>query len=49
VKLVRSWGERNFRLPIAHPLPFDGTDSTILRFNQDVPGSDTFDHKHCKY
>ena len=50
VKLVRSWGERNFRLPIAHPLlGLAPMDSTILRFNQDVPGSDTFDHKYCKY
>jgi len=43
------WG-LYFRLPIAHPLTGLGaTDSTILRFNQAVPGSDTFDHKYCKY
>lgn len=50
VKLVRDWGERNFRLPIAHPIyGLAPMDSTILRFNRDVPGSDTFGHKYCKY
>jgi hypothetical protein len=48
VKLVRGWGERNFRLPTAHPSAWGDT-TTVLRFNQDVPGSDTFDHKYCKY
>jgi len=48
VKLVRGWGERNFRLPTAAHGGFDPKYAT-LRFNQDVPGSDTFDHEYCKY
>ncbi|HEU5216629.1 MAG TPA: hypothetical protein VFU30_13925 [Gaiellaceae bacterium] len=48
VKTVRGWGELNFRLPTPHPPAFGGN-YAVLRFNQDVPGSDTFHHKYCKY
>jgi hypothetical protein len=44
------WGPRelSFRLPIAHALGGLGaTDSTNLRFNQDVPNGDT--HNYCNY
>jgi hypothetical protein len=44
------WGPRelSFRLPTAHPGGFDGN-YAVLRMNQSVPGSDTFQHKYCKY
>jgi len=48
VKPVRSWGELNFQLPITHVGAW-GQHSTILRFDQDVPGSDTYDHIYCEY
>jgi hypothetical protein len=51
VPIPPGWGPGilAFRLPIAHPLGLPPADSTLLRFNQDVPGSDTFQHKYCKY